>query len=141
MDGIKPYLNFNGNCEEVFNFYGSIFGSGSLSISRFKEVPSEHKFPEHEGDKILHVSLQLSGGSFLMGSDIPEAFPKAIIGTNFYISLDVDSEKEAARIFNGLAADGQVTMPLAKTFWGAFFGMLIDKFSVQWMISYDYSKN
>ena len=88
----------------------------------------------------MHISLPLSIHSSIMGSDIPEAFPKAVRGSNFYISIDTGSEEEASKVFNGLAEGGNIAMPLEKTFWGAFFGMLVDKFGVQWMVSFDYSR-
>lgn len=133
----NPYINFNGNCEEAFNFYRSIFGGEFLQINRFHEVPKEHSMPEVESDKILHVSLPLGGDSILMGSDVPGAFPNVVNGTNFNISLNTDSEEEATTLFNALSSGGQITMPLDKTFWGSFFGMLVDKFGIQWMVTYD----
>ncbi len=140
MTTANPYIHFNGNCEEAFNFYRSVIGGEFLQLSRFKDVPSEHTLPETESDKILHVALPLTQTSVIMGSDVPDAFPKAITGTNFYISLNTDSEEEASRIFNELSSGGQVTMPLDKTFWGAYFGMFVDKYRVQWMVSYDYKR-
>ena len=134
----NPYLNFNGNCEEAFNFYKSIFGGEFIQISRFKDVPAEHSMPETEADRILHVVLPLGAGTMLMGSDIPSAFPKAVMGTNCYISLNTGTEDEATQIFNSIVSGGQVQMPLDKTFWGSYFGMCVDKFGVQWMVSYDY---
>lgn len=75
-----------------------------------------------------------------MGSDVPEAYGKVVIGTNFTVSISAESEEEANRLFNGLSAGGQVTMPLEKSFWGSYFGMFKDKFDIQWMISYDYNQ-
>ncbi len=132
----NPYLHFNGNCEEAFSFYKSVFGGDFSNVQRFKDAPSEQPFPESENEKILHIALPLSKGFMLLGSDIPEAFPKAIIGTNFFISLNTESEEEAGKLFNGLSAGGQVYMPLEKTFWAALFGMMVDKFGVQWMVSF-----
>jgi PhnB protein len=136
MRTAHPYLHFNGNCEDAFRFYQNIFG-GDLDITRFKDAPSDNRFPDYESEKILNVSLSLSDQSLLMGSDIPDAFPQAIRGTNFFISLYVDSQPDADLIFAGLSQNGQVAMPLAKTFWNAYFGMAIDQFGVQWMISFD----
>lgn len=133
-----PYLHFNGNCEAAFDFYKSIFGGEFQMLSRYKEAPLQNSHSEKDSEKIMHISLPLGPESMLMGSDIPEAFPKAIYGTNFYISLHTQSESEATRIFNQLAEEGNVAMPLDKTFWGSFFGMLIDKYDTQWMVSFDY---
>lgn len=136
----NPYLHFNGNCEEAFNFYKSVFGGDFQMVSRYKDAPAENAQPAKDGEKIMHISLPLSTHSSIMGSDIPEAFPKAVIGSNFYISIDTGSEEEASKVFNGLAEGGNIAMPLEKTFWGSFFGMLVDKYGVQWMVSYDYSR-
>lgn len=145
MATVNPYLNFGGNCEEAFDFYKSVFGGEFLTIMRFNEMPAEeldesHQMAESEGEKIMHVSLPIGQGSILMGSDTPEAMGPVTMGHNFSISIDTDSHEEATRLFEGLSAGGQVTMPLDKVFWGGYFGMLTDKYGVQWMISYDDSQ-
>ena len=139
MASVNPYLTFNGNCEEAFNFYKSVFGGEFPYLGRFKEMPPmEGKpVPPAEGEKIMHVSLPI-GGSILMGSDSSEAFGSAtVIGNNFSISINADSQAEADKLFNGLSAGGKVTMPMNKTFWGAYFGMFTDKFGINWMVNYD----
>lgn len=138
MNIANPYLHFNGNCEEAFDMYKSVFGGEFEMLSRYKDAPLQNAQSERDDEKIMHISLRI-GPNSLMGSDIPNAFPKAIQGTNYYIMLDTESESEATRIFTHLAREGSVAMPLEKTFWGAFFGMLIDKYGVQWMVSYDYT--
>ena len=140
MKAVHPYLHFNGNCEEAFGFYRSVFGAEFSMISRFKDAPANNHFLKDEDDKILHVSLPLGPSAMLMGSDIPSAFPQAITGTHFYISLHTDSQEEADRIFTALSMAGQITMPIEKTFWGSYFGMLNDQYGVQWMVSYDYQQ-
>jgi PhnB protein len=145
MKAVNPYLNFSGNCEEAFNFYKSVFGGEFVTVMRFKDVPAEeldesHQLPESEGEKIMHVALPIGQGTILMGSDTPEAMGPVKTGTNLFISISTDSEAEVTKLFNGLSAGGQVSMPLDKTFWGAYFGMLTDKFGVQWMVSYDYQQ-
>jgi PhnB protein len=137
MASLNPYLNFNGNTEEVFTFYKSVFGTEYQVVMRFKDVPAEFQGPESDQEKIMHISLPIGGGTVLMGSDVPEKMGKVTTGTNFYISLSTDSQEEADKLFNGLSAGGHVFMPLGKTFWGSYFGMLKDKFDVQWMVSYD----
>lgn len=134
----NPYLHFNGNCEEAFLYYKSVFGGEFHQISRYKDGPADHQISEKESDMIMHISLPLGEHSFLLGSDIPEAFPKAVAGTNFFISLHTDSEEETKKLYNALSAAGQIMMPLDKTFWGSFFGMFVDQFGIQWMISNDY---
>lgn len=143
MATINPYLTFNGNCEEAFTFYKSVFGGEFPYIGRFKDMPPTEGMtvPESEGEKIMHVSLGIGKDSYLMGSDSSEAFGHAtIIGNNFSISINADSEEEADKLFNALANGGKITMPLGKTFWGSYFGMLVDKFGIAWMMSYDYNK-
>lgn len=140
MTVINPYLAFNDNCEEAFNFYKSVFGGEFAMVMRFKEMPAEYQGAESEGEKIMHMSLPIGQGTMLMGSDTPAGMGPVTNGNNFSITISVDSEAEAARLFKGLSAGGQVTMPLDKTFWGAYFGMLTDKFGVQWMVNYDYNQ-
>lgn len=139
MTTIDPYLHFNGNAEEAFNFYKTVFNSEFSGIMRYKDVPpSEHKMSESEGQKIMHISLPIGQETILLGSDLPASYGKAIVGTNFYLSVNTESEDDTTRLFNDLAAGGRVNMPLDKTFWGAYFGMMTDKFGIQWMVSYDY---
>ncbi|MBK9247510.1 MAG: VOC family protein [Ignavibacteria bacterium] len=142
MATLSPYLNFNGNTEEAFNFYKSVFGGEFAILSRFKDMPSNPGTPamsEIDSEKILHIALPISPGHVIMGTDALESFGQVLtFGDNFSISVSVDSEAEADRIFAGLSADGKIEMPLEKTFWGAYFGMCKDKFNVQWMVNYDY---
>ncbi|HEX8278105.1 MAG TPA: VOC family protein [Segetibacter sp.] len=140
MPAVNPYLNFNGNTKEAFDFYKSVFGGEFPMVMRFKDVPPQYKMSESEDEKIMHIALPIGQGSMLMGSDVPEAYGPVVIGNNFNVSISVESEEEANRLFNGLSAGGQVTMPLEKSFWGSYFGMFKDKFDVQWMISYDYNQ-
>lgn len=92
-------------------------------VMRFKDVPAEYQMGEN-GEKIMHISLPLSHGTLLMGSDVPEAMGKVITGTNFYVSINTESEEEADKLFNGLSAGGQVFMPVGKTFWGSYLECL-----------------
>jgi PhnB protein len=94
--------------------------------------------PDNEKNNILHAALPVGGNFVLMASDCPSSFGGVTQGNAFAVSIGTDSEAEATRIFEGLSAGGNVTMPLAKTFWGAFFGMFVDKFGVNWMVNYDY---
>ncbi|MBS1552853.1 MAG: VOC family protein [Bacteroidetes bacterium] len=138
MTTINPYLTFNGNCEEAFNFYKSVFGGEFPYIGRFKDMPSQDPIPENEAQKIMHVSLPVGGNTVLMGSDSLESYGKKHQpGNNFSISVNTDTKEETERIFNGLSEGGNITMPLMDTFWGAYFGMATDKFGIQWMINYD----
>jgi PhnB protein len=138
---INPYLTFNGNCEEAFNFYKQVFGGKFSYLGRFKEMPPAENQPpvqESEGDKIMHVSLPISKETILMGSDSSEALGQATMpGNNFSVSISAPSTQKADVLFKGLSSGGQVTMPMNKTFWGSYFGMLKDRFGIQWMISFD----
>ena len=134
---INPYLMFNGNTEEAFNFYKSVFGGEFAMIMRNKDVPAESRGPNAADDKIMHIALPIAPGNVLMGNDVPEEMDKLITGTNFFVSVHTQSNEEADKIFNGLSAGGQVTMPIQNTFWGSYFGMLKDKFGIQWMVSFD----
>ncbi|HLF52707.1 VOC family protein [Flavobacterium sp.] len=141
MAKVNPYLTFNGNCEDAFNFYKSVFGGEFPYIGRFKEMPPMEGGKEisaEDGEKIMHVSLPISSETILMGSDSSESFGQVTtVGNNFSISIDAASKEEADKLFNGLSAGGKVTMPLSKTFWGAYFGMFTDKFGINWMVNHD----
>jgi PhnB protein len=141
MPVINPYLNFNGNTEEAFNFYKSVFGGEFLTLQRFKDTPDAGNIPASVQDKIMHIALPIGSGNVLMATDALESMGHPLtIGNNFSLSINVDSEAEADAIFNGLAAGGKIGTPLQKMFWGAYFGMCFDKFGIQWMISYDASQ-
>lgn len=137
---LSTHVAYNGNCEEAFNFYKSIFGGEFDTVQRNKDIPAEAASPVKAGeeDKILHISLPIGKNSMLMGCDMPAAFGEATRSNSFNISISTDSETDTERIYNSLLAGGKVNMPLDKTFWGAYFGMVVDKYGVQWMISYDY---
>ena len=138
---LNPYLSFEGNTEEAFNFYKSIFGGEFAILQRFKDTPEAGTVPEKEKNKIMHVSLPIGNGNTLMATDTLESMgQKLTVGNNIQLSVSADSEAETDKIFAGLSAGGKVTMPLSKTFWGSYFGMCTDKFGVQWMLSYDYKK-
>ena len=141
MASINPYLTFNGNCEEAFTFYKSVFGGEFPYIGRFKDMPPVDgcgEMMDADKEKIMHVSLPISGGSILMGSDSTESFGNATVaGNNFALSISTGSQDEADKLFAELSAGGQVTMPMNKTFWGSYFGMFTDKFGIQWMVSFD----
>lgn len=143
MPSINPYLNFSGNCQAAFDFYKSVFGGEFLNLMRWKDMPTEaRQMPENanESEKIMHVALPIGKDTVLMGSDRPAMMGEIKMGDNFTISLQPDSEEEATKLFNALSAGGKVMMPLAKAFWGAYFGMLVDKFGISWMINYDYQQ-
>ena len=138
MATINPYLTFNGNCEEAFNFYKSVFGGEFSYVGRFSEMPPMPHAPEmseEQKNKIMHISLPVGEGTILMASDAMEGFGDVNPGTNFSISINTKSKEEADRLFNGLAEGGTITMTMNETFWGAYFGTFIDKFGIAWMVN------
>ncbi len=140
MATVNVYLTFNGNCEAAFNFYKSVFGGEFPYIGRFGEMPSEDgkQISEEEKNKIMHVSLPISEETMLMGSDTGGEWASNFKeGNNFSLSLNANSREEAEKLFHALSEGGQITMPLADTFWGAYFGMWTDKFGINWMVNYD----
>lgn len=141
MTTVNAYLNFNGNCEEAFNFYRSVFGGEFPYVGRYKEMPSEQPLPEADQEKIMHMSLPIGEGTVLMGSDSAgEWGGNVTAGTNISLSINTDSKEEADRIFNGLSTGGKITMPMNDTFWGSYFGMFTDKYGIHWLVSYEKSQ-
>ena len=144
MTTINPYLTFNGNCEEAFLFYQSVFGGEFLSIARYQDMPPQGgvSVPPAEANKIMHVSLPISKEGILMGSDSIAALGMTtIVGNNFSISISADSKGDADRLFNALSAGGSANMPMQQAFWGSYFGMLTDQFGINWMVGFDENKN
>lgn len=140
MATVNAYLTFNGNCEEAFLFYQSVFGGEFPYLGRFKDMPQEdgNKSDPAMAEKIMHVSLPISKETCLMGSDTGGEWASSFKeGNNFSISINADTKEEADRLFNGLSAGGKVTMPMDQTFWGDYFGMWTDKFGINWMMSWN----
>lgn len=141
MATANVYLNFNGNCEEAFNFYKSVLGGEFPYVGRFKDMPPQEgmpPMPDGFDEKIMHISLPLSKETTIMGSDTGgEWAPDFKMGNNFSISINAETRDEANKLFNGLSNGGKVTMPLGKTFWGDLFGMFTDKFGINWMVGFD----
>ena len=142
MPMLNPYLNFPGTTEEAFNFYKSVFGGDFAGgIFRFKDTPEADKLTLAEKEKIMHIALPIGKGNILMATDALESMGhKVTSGNNFHLSIGSESKEEADRIFNGLSTGGKITIPMADMFWGDYFGMLTDKFGIQWMISYTHPK-
>lgn len=136
MMKVAVYLNFPGNTLEAFNFYKSVFGGEFSSVFRFKDMPMEgFTIPDADGDKIMHISLPLAD-THLMGTDTLESMGQSQInGTNVSISLHPSDKAEADRIFKALSDGANVSMPMADQVWGDYYGMLTDRFGVQWMIN------
>jgi PhnB protein len=128
------YLLFNGNCREAFDFYSRTLGGKIEFMQTFGEAPGHEEVPANLKDQVMHISMDVDGAK-IMGSDAPGEHA-VTIGNNFSIAINPNSEADADRVFTALSEGGQVTMPLSETFWAKKFGMLIDRFGVNWMISY-----
>ncbi|MEO6550668.1 MAG: VOC family protein [Ferruginibacter sp.] len=138
MAKVNPYLNFNGNTEEAFNFYKSVFGGEFVFLQRFKDTPHGDNMNAADKEKIMHIALPIGESTLLMATDTLESMGQTLkVGTNFSLAISPESEEEANEFFKSLSEGGQVSMPLEKMFWGAYFGMLTDKFGVQWMVNYE----
>ena len=132
---LSPYLTFNGDCAEAFDFYRSVFGGEFAARMTFGDGPPDMGVSEADKDKIMHVSLPI-GGSVLMGSDTAEGYGLPHTpGNNFSISYAPESKAVADKIFAALKDGGVETMAMQDTFWNAYFGMCTDKFGIQWMIN------
>ena len=135
---INPHINFNGNAEEAFTFYKSVFGGEFAMIMRLKDL-SGPEFPvaENDANKIMHIALPI-GKNVLMGNDIPEAMGRVNENENrSKISISAESKEEADKLFNGLSAGGKIEMPIADSPWGSYFGMFRDKYGIEWMVDFD----
>jgi len=138
MARIDPHINFNGNAEEAFNFYKSVFGGEFTKIMRFKDL-SGAGFPvaEKEANKIMHIALSI-GNCMLMGNDVPEAMGRTNENENrSKIVITAASKEEADKLFTGLSAGGQIEMPISDSPWGSYFGMFRDKYGIEWMVNFD----
>ncbi|MCB0688488.1 MAG: VOC family protein [Saprospiraceae bacterium] len=139
---VCTYLNFPGNTEEAFLFYRSIFRSEFIGkgIQRFGDIPAESGHPpvaEEIKKMVLHVELPIVGGHILMGTDAPKEMGFTLAhGNNMHICIEPESRAEADRLFNELSEGGQVTMPMADMFFGAYFGEFSDKYGIKWMINF-----
>ncbi len=135
---INPYLNYNGNAEEAFNFYKSVFGGEFAKVMRFKDLPNpEFPMGENEGEKIMYIALPI-GKNVLMANDVPEFMGKTNENENrSKISISAESKEEADQLFQGLSAGGQIEMPIADSPWGSYFGMFRDKYGIEWMVDFD----
>lgn len=135
---INPHINFNGNAEEAFNFYRSVFGGEFRKLIRFKDLASpEWTVPENEANKIMHIELSI-GKNFLMANDVPESMGRTNENENrSKIFIMTESREEADKLFNGLSAGGTVEGPIGDSPWGTYFGMFRDKYGIEWMVQFD----
>ena len=138
MAKISTYLNFNGNTEEAFNFYKSVFGGEFTFLQRFKDEPANEQASDEDKEKIMHIRLPIGNGHELMATDSLESMGQMLnFGDNFSIFISTESKEEANILYKKLSDGGKIRMPLHDSFWGDYFGMLKDRFNIQWMISFD----
>lgn len=133
---ISTYLTFDGNCRQAFEFYRTVFGGDFHVFSTFGDGPPDMGVSEAEKNNVMHVSLPI-GESILMGSDSGANAPPLNIGNNFSLSVTAESRENADQLLAALAENGNVTMPMADAFWGAYFGMCTDQFGISWMVVYE----
>jgi len=138
MATINPYINFNGNTEEAFTFYKSVFGGEFAKITRFKDLSSpEFPVAENEADKIMYIALPI-GKNILIANDVPESMGRVNENENrSKISISAESKEEADKLFNGLSAGGKVEMPIEDSPLGSYFGMFRDKYGIEWTVDFD----
>ncbi|MDO8642663.1 MAG: VOC family protein [Candidatus Woesearchaeota archaeon] len=138
MATINPYINFNGNAEEAFTFYKSVFGGEFEKIIRLKDLSSpEFPVAENEANKIMRIALPI-GKNVLMANDVPESMGRVNENENrSKISISAESKEEADKLFNGLSAGGTIEMPIADSPWGSYFGMFRDKYGIEWTVDFD----
>ena len=136
MATINPYVGFDGQCEEAFEFYRSVFGADFSAINRYSEMPTE--MSEADGKLVMHVSLPIGEGQVLMGSDRPPGTGPGTSGDRVAISVSPDDAEQGRRIFEALASGGTVTLPYERQFWGADYGMCTDRFGIPWMVNYQH---
>ncbi len=140
---INPHINFNGNAEEAFNFYKSVFGGEFAKVIRFKDLAS-YGFPVSEGEenKIMHIALPIGKSNRLIANDVPEFMGKTAENENrSKISISAESREEADKLFNGLSAGGQIEGPIGDSPWGSYFGCFRDKYGIEWIVEFDPETN
>ena len=139
---INPHINFNGNAEEAFTFYKSVFGGAFAKIIRFKDLKSpEYSVAEDEADKLMHIALPI-GNNVLIGNDVPAFMGKVNENENrSKISVSAESREEADKLFNGLAEGGSVEVPMEDNAEGPCFGMFRDKFGIEWIVEFNAEHN
>ena len=142
MVQINPHINFNGNAEEAFTFYKSVFGGEFVKIMRFKDISStEFPVTENDANKIMHIALPI-GKNMLMANDVPESMGQTNENENrSKISISAENREEADKLFSGLSAGGNIEAPIGDSPWGSYFGMFRDKYGIEWMVDFDQKYN
>ncbi len=139
MSSLNPYLVYHSNCEEAFRFYKEVFLTADLHLTYYKDAPEDAKkfFPSALDENVLHATLKINENMVIMGNDHadPSAQSAKPLSIDFYLYVDIDSPKEAVRVFNELSVGGKVIMPIVETFWTPVYGILTDRFGINWKIT------
>lgn len=140
MTTVNIYLTFDGNCEEAFTFYKSVFGGEFQYVGKYGDMPPQNDIiPVHENEKgkIMHITLPISKETMLMGNDNLHTSAPLVIGNNFTISIKMNNKAEADILFEKLSNGGKITLPMKVTFWGSYYGNITDKFGINWKMNVD----
>ncbi|MGN6639995.1 MAG: VOC family protein [Mucilaginibacter sp.] len=139
MRTINPWINFNGNAEEAFTFYRSVFGGEFTKIVRFGDLASdEFQVAESEANKIMHIALPIGKHNVLIANDVPEFMGRVSESENrSKITVNAESKEEADQVFNGLSAGGDVEGLIGDSPWGTYAGMFRDKYGIEWIVEFD----
>ncbi|KAA8485289.1 PhnB protein [Arcticibacter tournemirensis] len=139
MRAINPWINFNGNAEEAFTFYKSVFGGEFTKIIRYKDLAGpEFQVDENEANKIMYIALPLGRNNVLIANDVPEFMGRVSENENrSKIYVNAESREEADNIFNGLSAGGEVEGPIGDSPWGTYAAMFRDKYGIEWIVEFD----
>ena len=142
MATLNPWINFNGNAEEAFTFYKSVFGGEFAKVVRFKDIAStEFPVPEKEENKIMHIALPIGTGTLLIANDVPEILGRVNEQENrSKILVSTESKEEADRLFTGLSVGGEVEGPMGDSPWGSYAGMFRDQYGIEWIIEFSPDK-
>ena len=143
MAFINPHINFNGNAEEAFNFYKSVFGGEFAKVIRFKDIASpELPIEKKEENKIMHIALPINKNNMLMANDVPESMGRTNENENrSKIFISTESREEADKLFSGLSVGGNIEAPIGDSPWGSYFGMFRDKYGIEWIVDFDPNYN
>ncbi len=137
---LNPYLSFNNECQEAFEFYRAVFGGEFITFQTFRDAPAELEVQEEDLNRIMHVSLPI-GSSVLMGSDVCTSFaPPRVAGNNFSLCYRAESRAHAEQVFTKLSNGGKVIMPMGDVFWGSYYGKCTDKFGITWDIMSEHTQ-
>ena len=143
MRTINPWINFNGNAEEAFTFYKSVFGGEFTKIIRFKDLSSpEFTVADNDANKIMHIALPIGNRNVLIANDVPEFMGRVNESENrSKIAVSAESREEADKIFNGLSAGGDIEGQIGDSPWGSYAGMFRDKYGIEWIVEFDPKNN